>query len=96
MKTTYYEVVNTLKYAFSGAREGEIKIEMNRTENGIRLHYEDNGIGFPKDVDFGNTETLGLKLVHMLVKQLDGDIEQDTISGTKYVIMFKTETNQEI
>jgi PAS domain S-box-containing protein len=87
-------ITNTLKYAFPGAREGEIKIEMNRTENGIRLHYEDNGIGFPKDVDFSNTQTLGLKLVHMLVKQLDGSIEQDTNGGTRYAIMLKPETPQ--
>ena len=82
-------ITNTLKYAFPGAREGEIKIEMNQTEKGIRLLYEDNGIGFPKDMDFCSTQTLGLKLVHMLVKQLDGNIEQFINGGTRYEIMLK-------
>ncbi len=87
---------NALKYAFTGVKKGEIKIEMNRTENGLKLIFEDNGIGFPKDVDFGSTETFGLKLVHMLVKQLDGSIEQFINSGTKYVIILKPEKLQEI
>jgi len=88
-------VTNALKYAFPGVGKGEIKVEMNRTENDVRLLFEDNGIGFPAEVDFSKMETLGLKLVHLLVKQLDGSIEQDTNNGTRYVIMFKTETPQE-
>ena len=87
-------ITNTLKHAFPGARKGEIKIEMNRMENGIGLHYEDNGIGFPKHVDFCNAETLGLKLIHMLVKQLDGNIEQFINGGTKYALLLKPDEPQ--
>jgi len=83
-------VTNALKYAFPGVPKGEIAIEMNRTENELRLIVEDNGIGFPKDVDFRNTGTFGLKLVHMLVKQLDGSIEQFSDKGTRYLIILKS------
>jgi len=89
-------VTNSLKYAFTGIRNGEIKIDMNRTENVVKLIFEDNGIGFPEDVDFGKRETLGLKLVHLLIKQLDGSIKQDTNNGTRYVFTFETRTLQEI
>jgi two-component sensor histidine kinase len=89
-------ISNTLKYAFPGARKGEITIEMRLTGNGVRLIYEDNGIGFPKDVDFCNTETFGLRLVQMLVKQLDGSIEQFIDGGTRYVIILKPEALPEI
>ncbi|MFZ4440416.1 MAG: CHASE domain-containing protein, partial [Syntrophales bacterium] len=51
-------VTNALKYAFPGVSKGEIKIEMSQTKQGIRLLFEDNGIGFPKDVDFSNSGTL--------------------------------------
>jgi PAS domain S-box-containing protein len=81
-------VTNALKYAFRGIQGGEIKIEIEATEEGLRLLLEDNGIGFPKDVDFCNTGTFGLRLVHMLVKQLDGSIEQFKNNGTRYVIML--------
>lgn len=81
-------ITNALKYAFGGIRNGEINIEIKQTENGIRLLFKDNGIGFPKTLDFYNTKTFGLKLVHMLVKQLDGSIEQFVNGGTRYVIIF--------
>jgi PAS domain S-box-containing protein len=88
-------VTNALKHAFLQTGKGEIKIAMNRTAPGIELLFEDNGIGFPKTADFYQSETFGLKLVHLLVKQLDGSIEQVIDGGTRYTIMFKTATQQE-
>jgi len=88
-------ITNALKYAFPGARKGEIRIEMQQTEKGVRLVFKDNGIGFPGDVDFHATQTFGLKLVHMLVKQLDGSIEQFSNGGTRYVIVFKEQHHKE-
>jgi PAS domain S-box-containing protein len=82
-------LTNSLKYAFPGGRKGEVTIEMQRTADGVRLFFADNGVGFPADVDFSKTVTFGLKLVHMLIKQLDGSIEQFSDNGTQYVIMFK-------
>lgn len=89
-------ITNALKYAFPEARKGEITIEARQTENGVRLIFADNGIGLPNGVDFHTTETLGLRLVQMLVKQLDGSIELSSESGTRYMIQFKPATNQEI
>ncbi|MEI7637876.1 MAG: PAS domain S-box protein [Syntrophus sp. (in: bacteria)] len=79
---------NALKYAFPGDRRGEIKIEMDKMENGMRLLLADNGIGLPQDMDFRNTTTMGLKLVNMLVEQLEGTIEQIVNGGTGFLIMF--------
>ena len=89
-------ITNALKYAFPEARKGKITIEAQQTENGVRLIFADNGIGLPNDVDFHTTETLGLRLVQMLVKQLDGSIELASERGTRYMIQFKPATNQEI
>jgi PAS domain S-box-containing protein len=84
-------VSNALKHAFPGGREGEIRVEMSRDQNSVRIVFADNGVGFPEGVDFHNTETLGLQLVHMLVAQLGGAIEMYGNSGTMYVITLKTE-----
>ena len=89
-------ITNALKYAFPESRQGEITIEAQQTENGVRLIFADNGIGLPNDVDFHTTETLGLRLVQMLVEQLDVSIELSLEKGTRYVIQFKPATNQEI
>ncbi len=48
----------------------------------------DNRVGFPRDVDFRKTDTLGMKLVSDLVKQLKGTIELIRIKGTEFKIIF--------
>jgi two-component sensor histidine kinase len=83
-------ISNALKHAFPDGRRGEIRIEMDQDENGVRIIFEDNGAGFPEGMDFRNTETLGLQLVNMLVAQLDGAIEMVGNGGTRYVITLKT------
>jgi two-component sensor histidine kinase len=82
-------ISNVLKHAFPDGRSGEIRVEMKKDENGIRIIFEDNGAGFPEGIDFHNTETLGLQLINMLVAQLDGAIEMDRNGGTRYVITLK-------
>lgn len=53
------------------------------------LVISDNGLGFPENVDFTNTSSLGLQLVNILVEQLEGAIELENDSGTKFKIWFK-------
>ncbi|OPY29125.1 MAG: Histidine kinase-, DNA gyrase B-, and HSP90-like ATPase [Methanobacterium sp. PtaU1.Bin242] len=49
----------------------------------------DTGRGFPEDMDFRKTKTLGLQLVNNLVRQIDGTIELDRSQGTGFTIKFK-------
>jgi PAS domain S-box-containing protein len=73
---------NSLKHAFPDGREGEISIRCRAGEDGwITLTVSDNGVGMPTGLDFRNTETLGLQLVTMLVKQLRGRITIDSEPG---------------
>ncbi|KKG08512.1 PAS domain-containing protein [Methanosarcina sp. 2.H.A.1B.4] len=53
------------------------------------LVVSDNGSGFPENIDFRNTSSLGLQLVNILVEQLEGTIELEICSGTKFKIWFK-------
>jgi two-component sensor histidine kinase len=60
-------VSNSLKYAFPKGRRGEVRINLCSPEDRkIALTVGDNGIGFPEDLDFRNTESLGLQLVSTL------------------------------
>jgi PAS domain S-box-containing protein len=96
-------VTNSLKYAFpimeycnssntaiiSSEISNEICIRLHSyKENKFSLFVSDNGIGLPENVDFRNTDTLGLQLVNSLVDQLDGTIELDRINGTTFKIIF--------
>ncbi len=83
---------NSLKHAFPSAytSKGEINISLRRLEDEtVELTIEDNGVGFPKNIDFRQTESLGMRLVVILVEdQLDGHITLDQSKGTNFSITF--------
>lgn len=81
-------VANSLKHAFSENEEGEISICLQaENEDRIMLIVGDNGVGFPKNLDFRNTESLGLQLVTSLAEQLEATIELHG-PGTQYILAF--------
>ena len=51
----------------------------------------DNGVGFPKDYNIQNSNSLGLKIVNSLTEQIDGEIKIEGINGTTFIINFKEE-----
>jgi len=82
-------VSNSLKHAFPNGQEGEIVVRMDGNDRGkISLVVKDNGIGFPEDLDFQRTETLGMQLVTDLVAQIEGKIEISKKKGTEVKIVF--------
>ncbi|WP_370273672.1 PAS domain-containing protein [Methanosarcina sp. MSH10X1] len=57
--------------------------------NQYSLVVSDNGLGFPENLDFRNTGSLGLQLVNILVEQLEGTIELQKGAGTTFKILFE-------
>jgi len=57
--------------------------------NHFMLTVSDNGVGLPDSLDIGNSESLGLKLVNILVKQLRGTIQINTVGRTEFAIRFQ-------
>ena len=82
---------NSLKYAFSDERQGNIWIKLKRlNDEEIYLRFSDNGIGIPESFEWQNLDSLGLKLVKNLVEnQLDGSIKMKIDDGTTFDITFK-------
>jgi PAS domain S-box-containing protein len=87
-------MANSLKYAFTDDRDGEILLELKlNKEYRIELSLSDNGIGIPEEFDLETAGSLGLKLVKMLIEnQLDGSIDMESNNGTKFTIKFNIET----
>ncbi len=82
-------VTNCFKYAFTPSTPGEIGIAMRRTDNArLQLTVSDNGVGFPNDINFRNTESLGMQLVTTLAEQLDGIVTLQNGAGTTFTIDF--------
>ena len=82
-------VSNSLKYAFPNSLKGELKVSLKIKDDHYVLTISDNGVGFPKDLDFEKTDSLGLQLVNSLTDQIDGKIELDSSHGTKFKITFQ-------
>jgi|GEM_PF-743207 PAS domain S-box-containing protein len=82
---------NSIKYAFPGARRGEIEIHLCRlTPEMIELKVSDDGIGMPGDYDFNQQNSLGSLLLFSIVEnQLQGEISYEFTKGVSFIIKFK-------
>jgi len=82
-------VSNAFKYAFTDRTEGFISVKVKKTENNkIKMQVSDNGKGMPANVDFKNTESLGLQLVNILSEQINATLTLNQTNGTTFEIIF--------
>ncbi|MCK0145064.1 ATP-binding protein [Arenibacter sp. F26102] len=83
-------ITNALKYGIKDNDEGEIHIELLKSNSkDYVLYIGDNGEGFPENISHKNTKSLGLKLIHNLARQLKGTINRDlSKKGTNYIVKF--------
>lgn len=81
-------VSNSLKYAFPPSGNGKIRISLQKQGDEYELTLGDDGVGFPEELDYRKTESLGLQLVNTLVNQLEGEMELDRSQGTEFKIRF--------
>jgi len=80
---------NSLKHAFPGRRSGEISIVIQKKNHSISMNYMDNGIGIPKDLNWRDPKSLGLRLVFSLVEQMHGTIGLDRSNGTAFSMVLR-------
>jgi len=84
-------ISNSFKYAFVNNSKGVISIHFKNIQNGdYMLTIADDGIGIPDEVNILKTKSLGMKILHKLVQQIEGDLQNDFSDGTKFTITFKT------
>lgn len=82
-------VSNSLKHGYPDAVEGNVNVTLELDGNEFTLNVSDDGIGFPENVDFRQTTSLGLQLVTILVDQINGTIELEKNGVTSFKIRFK-------
>jgi two-component system, sensor histidine kinase PdtaS len=81
-------ISNSIKHAFPKGTPGEIIIAGCREADTLVLSIRDTGIGIPKDFDWMRSkQSIGLRLVVILVEQLNGTIELDRTTGTAFNIV---------
>lgn len=81
-------VTNSLKHAFHGREDGEIRIIFVRVGDKLKLTISDNGIGLPDNYKEAKTKSLGMTLINTLAKQLEAELRIDSTNGTLFELIF--------
>jgi PAS domain S-box-containing protein len=91
-------VSNTIKHAFPDNREGNLQVEFYRDcvalptedrQQNLNLIVSDNGIGFPEDLDFKLTNSMGFQVICTLTEQLEATIQLNRTNGTTFLLQFR-------
>ncbi len=66
----------------------ELKIQYQIREGKHFLRFKDNGIGLPENFDMKKVRTLGLSLVNILTKQINGKLDWYNENGANFELVF--------
>ncbi len=80
-------LTNSIKYAFK-QNSGHVIIHVHNDAEGYRFVYSDDGVGVDDTQRLLKGRSLGIKLIHLAVKQLRGEIAISNESGLTYTIRF--------
>lgn len=80
-------IANALKYAFETGSSGQLKVAFTKEDQGYKLQVSDNGKGLPDGWE--NQQNMGMRLVNILVAQLDGHLEVANENGSSFTITFQ-------
>lgn len=83
-------LINAHKYAFEGKEKGKITISLQPVDNKgtLQLQIADDGVGIP-DGALQKSNSLGMKLIQKLTRQLDADLSINSSSnGTAFSLRF--------
>lgn len=82
-------VTNGFKHAFPKGYDPTINIQLKRVANdAIQLIYSDKGQGFVENRDTNKLESLGIKLIKIITKQLDGNYDIINEKGVTFKFDF--------
>lgn len=79
-------LTNSFKYAFGETSRPSVKISLSALSEKLRLHYSDNGIGFPPEA--ARSSAFGSKLISSLSGQLGGEASQWNDGGAHFELAF--------
>lgn len=80
-------VSNAYKHGYPNGGPGKVTLTFEQLPTGqLYLEVSDDGRGIPPSFDLRRTKSLGLQLVHTLVRQLHGTIEIQGPPGARFIL----------
>lgn len=86
-------MVNSFKHSFSNTDHGKTSITIDSEGELLTIHYRDEIGNFPKEIDFRNSNTTGLTLIHTFADQLSGSIDLVSNDPPVYKIQIRIHEN---
>lgn len=87
-------MLNSFKHSYNEKSKGQIEISIITLANKLMIYYSDFEGDFPDSIDFRNSKTTGLTLIHTFAEQLNGSIEMVSKAPPKYLIQLPLNENQ--
>ncbi|QNL21781.1 tetratricopeptide repeat protein [Hyphobacterium sp. CCMP332] len=81
-------VSNSFKYAFPETEKPKLEVNFENIGKELRLIIKDNGKGLDAQKNNENSTAFGMSLVNLLVKQLHGTMEVNSLKGLEYNLRF--------
>jgi len=88
-------ITNSIKHGFKDLAQGEVSIDIHKTENNYEFVYSDNGIGMKENEQTQrDKKTFGIRLITSLTEEMNGKLE--IVYGEKltYRITFSDTNNR--
>ncbi len=80
-------VTNALKYAYPDGVPGQVRVQLSRAQDTLRLVVEDDGIGYPDESATPRGSGLGSVIVGSMAQTLHATVELDrSHAGTRFVV----------
>jgi two-component sensor histidine kinase len=85
-------ITNAFKYGVAATSENRFSMHATSKQEENTTHYHfvfrDNGPGLPDDFSLEKTSSLGMKVIRLLTKQLDGTSKFYNDNGTVFELQF--------
>ncbi len=83
-------VSNALKHGFPNDQSGTVLVEISQNEEQVvELSISDDGRGISPEMDLTRSDSLGLQLVHLLTRQLHGQLDVQRSNPTRFTLTFR-------
>ncbi|MCK6649700.1 MAG: sensor histidine kinase, partial [Bacteroidia bacterium] len=81
-------IINALKYAYIESKKLQLILYITEENKTLKLFFSDNGTEANAE-KIANSKSFGSKLIQLLTKQLNGEMEVKANNGVNYTFIFK-------